>query len=83
MTNDSLKRFNFIVNDSLKSVLVYTNADTLNKSTLHFEADSTSLLLTGLLGKDSIYMRFRKYDIKNFRLVNRGYNWINEYPYNR
>jgi len=83
MTNDSLRRFNFIVNDSLKSVLVYTNADTLNKSTLHYEADSTSLLLTGLLGKDSIYMRFRKYDIKNFRLVNRGFNWINEYPYNR
>ena len=83
MMNDSIKRFSFTVNDSLKNILVYSYADTANKSTLHYEADSTGLILRGLMNKDSIFMRFRKYDLKNFRLVNRGYRWINEYPYNR
>lgn len=83
MMNDSIKRFNFIVNDSAKSILVYSNTDTVNKSTLFYRADSTALILTGRLNKDSVYMRLNKYDINKFRLVSRGYHWINEYPYNR
>ncbi len=83
MMNDSLKYYNFIVNDSLKNILMYSYADTANKSTLFYQKDSTSLIITGLMGKDSVQMKFKKFDINKFRLVNRGFHWVNEYPYNR
>ncbi|MCU0354600.1 MAG: hypothetical protein MUD08_12825 [Cytophagales bacterium] len=41
------------------------------------------LLLTGKWKNDSISVRFRKKDVKEFPLVSTGFNWINEYPNNR
>ncbi len=83
LMNDSLKFFKFIVNDSARSILFYSVADSLNKSSLLYQADSTSLVLSGQIKADSIYIRLRKFDVNKFRLVSRGYHWINEYPYNR
>lgn len=31
----------------------------------------------------SLAIRFKQYDLKRFRLTNRGFHWINERPYNR
>ncbi|MBL0134510.1 MAG: hypothetical protein IPP79_11150 [Chitinophagaceae bacterium] len=81
--NDSLKRFNFEVDTVAKQVQLYQNNDTLNRSTFTYKADSSELVLNGVWNKDTLYMKFRKYDINKFRLVSRGFNWINEYPYNR
>ena len=83
MMNDSIKRYNFIVDDSAKSILLYLNADTINKSTLFYKQDSSTLFLTGKLMSDSVTIRMKKFDINKFRLVSRGYHWINEAPYNR
>jgi len=84
MMNDSLHSYNFDVNDTLKKIVLYSSNDySLTESTLYYKLDSTVLTLTGKFGKDSMYIRLRKYDINKFRLVNRGYRWINEYPYNR
>jgi len=80
MMNDSMHHYNFEVNDTLKKIVFSSWND--YGSTLHYELDSTALILRGKFGKDSMYMRLRKYDIKKFRLVNRGFRWINEYPYN-
>ena len=44
--------------------------------------DST-LTLNGLKDQDSLSITFRKFDLRKFRLMNRGFHWINEYPYNR
>lgn len=81
--NDSLKRFNFEVDTVAKQVQLYQNNDTLNRSTFTYKVDSSELVLNGVWNKDTLYMKFRKYDINKFRLVSRGFNWINEYPYNR
>jgi hypothetical protein len=83
LMNDSLKFFKFIVNDSARSILFYSVADSLSKSSLLYQVDSTSLVLSGQIKADSIYIRLRKLDVNKFRLVSRGYHWINEYPYNR
>jgi len=32
---------------------------------------------------NTIYVRLKRFDEKNFRLMSRGFHWINEYPYNR
>ena len=58
--------------------------DTSRVDTLHFSyPDSTHLLLQGLLQKDTmkIVMKVRKKE--NFQLMNRGFRWVSEYPYNR
>lgn len=83
MMNDSIKRFNFVVDTAANQVQLFQNNDTLNKSLFTYKADTAGLYLSGVWNKDTLHMKFRKYDINKFRLVSRGFRWINEYPYNR
>jgi hypothetical protein len=41
------------------------------------------LLLKGYFKRDSLNITLKKYDPNNFRLLNRGFHWINESPYNK
>jgi hypothetical protein len=45
--------------------------------------DSTTLLLDGLAGSDTIHMQLRRRDESKYLLVSRGFHWINEYPFHR
>ena len=83
LMNDTVRRYFFYIDTVKKTAVVYPSWDTLNKNTLQYIADTSILVLTGKMKNDSVYMRFRKYDTKNFRLINRGFHWVNEYPYNR
>ncbi|WP_346318458.1 DoxX family protein [Chitinophaga sp. YIM B06452] len=83
LMNDSLKYLNFRVDTSLKTATVFSREDTTRKSVLHYTADSAYLTLTGVLNNDSVMYRFRKFDHRSFRLLSRGFRWVNEYPYNR
>jgi uncharacterized membrane protein YphA (DoxX/SURF4 family) len=83
LMNDTMRRYNFVVDTAARSATVYADADTLNKSTLFYTTDAAAITLRGQWKKDTVYMRFTKYDVNRFRLVNRGFNWINEYPFNR
>ena len=83
MMNDSLKRYNFVVDTTAKQVTVFKATDTLNKYKLAYTADSACLTLSGKYMGDEVMMRFRRYDLNKFLLINRGYNWINERPLNR
>ena len=48
------------------------------------QPDSNHLLLNGWVRNDSVTMTLEKRasDVKDFRLMNRGFHWINERPYN-
>jgi uncharacterized membrane protein YphA (DoxX/SURF4 family) len=83
LMNDTMRRYNFIVDTITKTAAVYVDADSLYKSKLFYTADASYFILQGKLKQDSVYMRFKKFDVNRFRLVNRGFNWINEYPFNR
>jgi uncharacterized membrane protein YphA (DoxX/SURF4 family) len=83
LMNDSLKPLNFIVDTTLKTATVFSRTDTSRKSVLHYTADSAYLTLTGVLDNDSVTYRLRKFDHRSFRLLSRGFRWVNEYPYNR
>jgi hypothetical protein len=84
MMNDSLKRYSFTPDTVKKTVYLFTYSDTLDKSTLHYyNPDLTHLILTGKLKDDSVYIVMQKLDLNKLRLINRGFHWINEYPYNR
>ena len=70
--------------DTVNHVFNMTNyTDTTKKYFLnYFETDST-LNLEGTMLDDAVIITMNKLDVGNFLLVNRGFNWINEYPFNR
>lgn len=47
------------------------------------EPESGALTLQGKFGEDTISARLRKVETSEFMLMNRGFHWISEYPYNR
>lgn len=81
--NDSQEYWAFMVDTINRTATVFPYTDTLNKYKLSYKADSASLVLEGKLFQDSVYFQFSKQDIQSFRLMNRGFRWVNEYPYNR
>lgn len=83
MMNDSTQYLAFRVDTTQRTATVFSYKDTLNKAVLSYTVDSTALTLKGFYQKDSVYFQFVKQDIRSFRLLNRGFRWINEYPYNR
>lgn len=83
MMNDTVREYNFKVDSISKTAVVSPTWDTLNKTFFKYLTDTAGLTLTGKIKSDSIYMRFKKYGIKDFRLMNRGFHWVNEYPYNK
>jgi len=81
LMNDSASWYNFVVDSVKKTITVFSEKDTLNKSRFQFKKDSVWLVLTGKIQQDSVYMRLKRFDPNSFRLVSRGFHWINEYPY--
>jgi len=81
--NDTLLNYNFKVDTVLKKAVVYSMQDTLNKINFSYVRGGDYLTLTGKMKNDSLFLKLKRFDEKNFRLMSRGFHWINEYPYNR
>jgi hypothetical protein len=45
--------------------------------------DAQHLIFSGTLGKSPAVIRMSRYDEHKFLLMNRGFHWVSEYPYNR
>ena len=59
-------------------------ADTVHKYQFTYSRIKPDmLLLNGAWKNDSLHIRFKRFDERNFRLLKRGFHWINEIPYNR
>jgi hypothetical protein len=55
-----------------------------SKSTLAYaRPDADRVVLQGTLGSDAVAIRLRRIYTSKFLLVNRGFHWINELPFNR
>ncbi len=55
-----------------------------NKNVLSYSRpDMNHLVIDGPFQKDSLSVKLRKIDESKFLLLNRGYHWINEFPFNR
>lgn len=84
MTNDSGYRYAFKPDSVMGVVTLYSYADTSRKSLLHYERlPGGGLYLKGELWGDSVRVRLNRFDERRFRLISRGYHWVNEYPFNR
>ena len=47
------------------------------------EPEPDVLVVDGDLGNRQIHARLVRYDLSQFLLLTRGFNWVQEYPFNR
>lgn len=83
MMNDSTRGYNFRVDTMTKTITMFSRQDTVNKNTLRYVFEKGYLSLSTRMNEDSFQIRMKRFDENNFRLVNRGFHWVNETPYNR
>ena len=69
--------------DTIKKQIVFsTRKDTVNKYTMSYERMGKDLKLSGVLKKDTLNITLQHYPLKHFDLIQRGFHWVNEKPYN-
>jgi hypothetical protein len=83
LMNDSTKTYHFKIDTLAKTAVLYPLSDTLDKSRFNYVIAAPYLTLTGKIGGDSVFIKLKRFDENRFRLVNRGFHWVNEYPFNR
>lgn len=82
--NDRSYRLDFKVDTIKKNITANLQSDTLHKYQLSYkQLNDTTLNLKGVFVKDTIDYTFGKVNMKSFRLINRGFHWVNEYPFNK
>lgn len=84
LMNDSTLNFATVFDRGKKELILNSRNKDFEKYTLKYSfPDKDHLIFYGKKNTDSIYISFKRKDLKEFRLINRGFHWINEYPYNR
>ena len=80
---DKSMRYSTEIDTTEQIILMYAMQDTLNKHEIRYAKTGTHLHLSGVLYQDTLEIDLEYYDLNNFGLLNRGFNWVNEVPYNR
>ncbi|MCX2475423.1 hypothetical protein OQZ33_13885 [Pedobacter sp. MC2016-05] len=82
--DDNKAYFNSTVDIKKKQIEINSKNTESTQYKFHyvFKNDST-LIFKGLKDQDSLSVTLKKYNPKNIILPNRGFHWINEFPYNR
>jgi len=84
LMSDSVERYAVKVDSVKREIALTGRFDPKNaRSMAYTRPDTDHLVLSGKLGGDSMVVRLRRVDEKRFLLVNRGYHWIQELPFNR
>jgi uncharacterized membrane protein YphA (DoxX/SURF4 family) len=82
MVNDSVRRYQLEM-DTLQRLAIVFQDSTRKYRLTYWQPDSKSLVLSGRLAADSIFVELNRQSDSNYLLVKRGFRWINEYPFNR
>lgn len=81
--NDSTRGYSMKIDTAAHTLFLKQRLDTTNKSQLVYQLDDKSMVLKGTVKDDSVTIYLNRKTDKDFRLMNRGFRWINEFPYNR
>jgi len=82
--SDSVERYALAIDSVKREITLTGRFDPKNVRTMSYtKPDSLHLVLAGKVGNDSLVVRLRKLDERRFTLTSRGFNWIQELPYNR
>ena len=77
-------RYTFQPDTTEQFIIYHLPNDTLNIDTLYYTwIDSTHLQFEGMYLDDTLKITTRRRGKEDFLLMNRGFRWINEYPFNR
>ncbi|MEO8025373.1 MAG: hypothetical protein ABI823_02810 [Bryobacteraceae bacterium] len=83
MMDDSLRFFQATY-DMPKGSLTLSEGKDKPKHELQFSRpDAEHLIIQGSLSGDTLILKTKRIDPNTYRLVNRGFHWINELPFNR
>jgi len=84
LMNGSRQRYTLRLDTGAKKLALSNRDDPGKKSRLSYrQPDPRLLVMEGSFEGHQLRARLRRVDAPDFRLVNRGFHWINEYPYNR
>jgi uncharacterized membrane protein YphA (DoxX/SURF4 family) len=82
--DDSFVRYTTSINANDKTILLTKDSDKNWKARFTFQrAAADQSILDGAMDGHKIHMQLRLVDRSKFLLVNRGFHWIQEYPFNR
>ena len=82
--NDTTRGYSMTIDTVARTLYLKQRLDTTNKSLLSYQlVDEKNMLLKGTIKNDSVAILLNRKTDKDFRLMNRGFRWINEYPFNR
>ena len=81
--DDSMLRYRLERDAKRRVLTVWPDTGQARYALAYDWVDPSHLLLRGVLSADSIQVRMRRIASSDFPLMNRGFHWINELPYNR
>ena len=82
--DDTFTGYTSSINASNKTLTLTRSSDKNWKATFTYERPAQDqLVLDGSMSGHKIYMRLKLVDRSKLILVNRGFHWINEFPYQR
>jgi hypothetical protein len=82
--DDSYAGYSVSINTNEKTLALTKGDDKNWKADFHFQRPAQDqLTLEGNMDGHTIHMQLQLVDRDKFLLVNRGFHWIQEYPYNR
>ena len=83
-SDDSLTGFASAINDTEKTLALTKGSDKNWKANFTYARPATDQLeLNGAMDGHQVQMKLKLVDRDKFTLVNRGFHWINEYPFQR
>ena len=82
--DDTFVNYPAKIDTAAKSIALTKNGDANWKSSLAFEQAGTDrMTVSGEMDGKAIVLRLELFPREKFLLVSRGFNWIQEYPFNR
>jgi hypothetical protein len=82
--NDSITAYHFKVDSTRTKVSIYKRNETEQIENFKIQkTDSLHFQIIGRLDLDSLEVRLKAKNLKDFTLINRGFHWVNEMPYNK
>lgn len=80
---DKNRWYDFEIDSSRENVFIYRKVDSTAKHSFKFTRQDSMLNLKGVFYGDTLNIDFKAKDLSKIELLNRGFHWVNEYPYNK
>lgn len=69
--------------DTVNKTMQFKNNDSSQYAFFHYSRNKDTVKFDGDILQDSARIVFVRKQMKDYLLINRGFHWINEYPFNR